>query len=216
MPDISLYAIVDADILPPVRLAAAARDAARGGATLLQYRDKHTPTRLMIERTRAILAALEGTGIPLLVNDRVDVALVAGAQGVHLGQDDMPPADARRLLGPDAIIGRTVKNADHARAIASEPVDYACIGGVYATSSKHNPEPPVGLAGFCELKAIIRTATPALPVGAIAGIDLARIAEVIHAGADGVALIGAIFREADHTAATRALRRAIDIARASA
>jgi thiamine-phosphate pyrophosphorylase len=182
---------------------------------LLQYRDKHATTRELIERAQHILEALTTTRVPLLINDRADVALIVGAAGVHLGQDDMTPREARRIVGEAAIIGRTVKNEAHAAAIATEAVDYACIGGVYVTHSKHNPDPPVGIAGFKALRAMIHAAKPALPIGAIAGIDLDRTQEIISAGADGIAVIGAIFREPDITHAAKALRRAIDIARAS-
>ena len=95
--------------------------------------------------------ALAGTGVPLIVNDRADVALAAGADGVHLGQDDLHPADARRLLGPGAVIGLTVKTPEQADALAGLPVDYGCIGGVFATVSKTNPAPPIGLAGLAAI-----------------------------------------------------------------
>ena len=112
--------------------------AARGGATIIQYRDKNSPTRLMVERARAIHAALRGTGVPLVVNDRIDVALAAGVEGVHVGREDMLVADARRLLGPDAIIGLTVKNEADAQAAIEADIDYACIGGLFETPAKHN------------------------------------------------------------------------------
>ena len=102
----------------------------------------------MIEEARAMKAVLAGTGVPLVINDRVDVALAAGADGVHVGQDDMAAADARRLLGPTAIIGLSIKSVALANAAPLEAIDYAGIGGVYATTSKDNPDPPIGVGGL--------------------------------------------------------------------
>ncbi len=208
--DYRLNAIVDARLADTANLADLACIAARNGATLIQYRDKTNATRAMIERARAIGAALAGTGVPFVVNDRVDVALAAGADGVHLGRDDMDAVAARSILGEAAIIGLTVKNDADAQVAIASPIDYACIGGVYETLSKHNPDPPVGLDGFARLRAMLLGAKPQLPVGAIAGIDAQRASEVVGAGADGVAVISAIFSEADPAAAARELRACVD------
>jgi thiamine-phosphate pyrophosphorylase len=208
--DLRLYAIVDTDNLGAENLAAFAGAAARNGATVMQYRDKHSGTRLLVERARAIHAALAGTGVPLLVNDRIDVALAAGVEGVHIGRDDMGAADARRLLGPDAIIGLTVKNEADAKAAIDAPIDYACIGGVFLTLSKDNPDAPVGLDGFRKLAGLIRAARPDMPIGAIAGMTLETAPETIRAGADGIAAIGALFKSGDVPEAVRAMRGAID------
>lgn len=210
-PDIRLYALADAS-LGAERLPALARAAAENGATLVQYRDKSAGTRVLIERVRAIREALAGTGVPLLVNDRVDVALAGGAEGVHLGREDMAPGEARALLGPAAIIGITVKSEADAHCAASPAVDYACIGGVFETLSKVNPDAPVGLDGLAHLRETIRGIRPDIPVGAIAGITLARIAPVVAAGADGVALISALFGAPDVPATARAFRLAVDAA----
>lgn len=210
--DYRLNAIVDGALRDVGDLAALARIAAGNGATIIQYRDKDASTRAMVGQARAILAALDGTGIPLVVNDRVDVALASGAAGVHLGRDDMDAETARRLLGGNAVIGLTVKNEADAEAAIAAPADYACIGGVFETLSKRNPDAPVGLDGFAALRRRIAAARPDLPVGAIAGIDEARAAAAVRAGASGVAVIGAIFRAPDAAAATRTLRRAVDAA----
>lgn len=210
--DHRLYAIVDDDNLKGRNLAELALQAALNGATLLQYRAKTAPTRAMVEAGRAIHAALAGTGVPLLVNDRIDVALAIGAEGVHLGEDDMDPADARRLLGPDAVIGLTVKRKADARRAITSPIDYATIGGVFATSSKVNDSPPVGLDGFRQLAALIRAEKPALTVGAIAGIEAGNAASVIEAGADGIAVISALFKARDIPAASRDLSAIVDAA----
>lgn len=214
--DYRLNAIVDGGLRDVGELAELAALAAQNGATVIQYRDKDASTRAMVAQAAAIREALAGSGAPLLVNDRIDVALAAGADGVHLGRDDMEAQTARRLLGPDAIIGLTVKNAADAAIAATAPIDYACIGGVFATLSKVNPDAPVGLDGFAALRARIAASRPDLPVGAIAGVDVARAGEVVRAGASGVAVIAGIFRAQDIAAATRALRQAVDAALAEA
>ena len=210
--DYRLNAIVDGSLRDVGDLATLARIAADNGATIIQYRDKQASTRELVGQARAIRMALAGTGVPMVINDRVDVALAAGADGVHLGRDDLDPATARRLLGPDAIIGLTVKNDADADAVLAAPVDYACIGGVFETLSKRNPDPPVGLEGFSRLRIRMLPARPDMPVGAIAGIGLARAVDVIRAGASGVAVISGIFRAPDIAASTRAMRQAVDAA----
>lgn len=208
--DIRLYVIVDPAIAQDRDLAELAAQAAAGGATLIQYRDKRVDTSQRVAEARRIRAALAGTGVPLLINDRVDIALAAGADGVHLGQGDMTPADARRLLGAQAIIGRTIKNTADVAALPDEPVDYACIGGVFATASKHNNAAPVGLDGLRHLRNQIRELAPTLPAGAIAGINIRNAADVIRAGADGIAVISAVIAAPDPRKAAADLRHIVD------
>jgi len=208
--DIRLNPIVDAGLADIGDLAKLAGLAARNGATLIQYRDKTNSTREMIIRAKAFRDALVGTGVPFVVNDRVDVAMAAGADGVHLGADDMDHVTARRLLGPAAIIGLTVKTPADADRAGRGAASYACIGGVFETLSKHNPDPPVGLNGFRRLRARLRVLDPKLPVGAIAGIGLERVPDVIAAGADGIAVISAIFRAPDIGRACDDFRRTVD------
>ncbi len=211
--DLSLYGIIDPQIARGRSLADLAGSAARSGMTLLQYRAKEADTRTMITDARAIHKALEGTGVPLLINDRVDVALACRAEGVHVGRDDMSPTDARRILGPNAIIGATIKSSKDIDALADAPISYACIGGVFATVHKDNPDAPVGLDGFRNLRREAAARLGQLPVGAIAGITLANLGDVIAAGADGVAVIGAIFGSENVGTATAALAAAIADAR---
>ena len=213
--DIRCHAILDPTRTRGRDLAEMARAAIAGGATLLQYRDKDASTREMIARARDILAAVAGSKVPLIVNDRVDVALAARAHGVHVGQDDMNPQDVRRLMGPDVIVGLTVKSPEHAAAVPAGLVSYVCIGGVFSTLSKHNPDPPVGLVGLSRLAERVRLKRPDLPVGAIAGITADNAGEVIAAGADGIAVISEIFMADDPTAATHALRAVVDAALAA-
>ena len=162
--DIRLYALVDPQRAGGYALPDLARRVVEGGATLVQLRDKLGSTREMVERARAIKAALAGTGVPLLVNDRVDVALAAGADGVHVGQDDMAAADARALLGPDATIGLSVKTVAQAAAAPLELLDYVCIGGVFATGSKDNTSAPIGVAGVRSILAALRARSADFPV----------------------------------------------------
>jgi thiamine-phosphate pyrophosphorylase len=210
--DLRLYALVDPERAGGRELAELARSVIAGGATLVQLRDKNSSTRQMVERARAIKTALASTDVPFLVNDRVDVALAAGADGVHVGQDDMAAADARRLLGPDAIIGLSIKTPDQVQAAAVELLDYVCIGGVFATSSKDNPDPPVGIGGFQTMASAMRARAPNLPVGAIAGIDESNAGAIVAAGADGIAVISALTLTADPSAAARRLRAIVDSA----
>jgi thiamine-phosphate pyrophosphorylase len=210
MIDLRLNAIVDPERANGRSLAELTRMVVAGGATLIQLRDKHGSTRRMIEEARAIKAVLAGSGVPLVINDRVDVALVAGADGVHVGQDDMPAEDARRLLGQKAIVGLSIKSIALANAAPLDVIDYAGIGGVYATTSKDNPNPPIGVAGLREIVAAFRARSKDFPVCGIAGIDASNAAPVIAAGADGVAVISALSMARDPEAAARELRRVVD------
>jgi thiamine-phosphate pyrophosphorylase len=212
MIDLRLNAIVDPERANGHSLAELTRLVVAGGATLIQLRDKLGSTRRMIEEARAIMSVLAGSGVPLVINDRVDVALAAGADGVHVGQDDMPAREARRLLGPQAIIGLSIKSVAQANAAPLDTIDYAGIGGVYATTSKDNPDPPIGVAGLRAIIAALRARKPGVPVCGIAGIDAGNAAPVIAAGADGVAVISALSMRDDPEAAARALRGIVDAA----
>lgn len=209
-PDLRVYAVLDPTRCRERPLAAMAAAAAQGGATLVQLRDKRTRTREVMAAARAVRAALEPFAVPLLINDRVDVALATGAAGVHLGQDDMAPEDARRLLGRKAIIGATVHHPEEADRLAPGIVDYAGIGPVFATASKASEVPPIGPAGLARLVARLRGRLSRLPCCGIAGITHLNAHEVIAAGADGVAVIADIFMADDVEAATRRLRAVVD------
>jgi thiamine-phosphate pyrophosphorylase len=211
--DLRLNAIVDPERSGGHDLADLARICAAGGATLVQLRDKLSGTRAMVETARAIKQALAPFHVPLVVNDRIDVALAAGAEGVHVGQDDMAVADARRLLGPGAIIGLSIKTVAEAEAAPVELLDYVGSGGVYATLSKQQKNAPIGPAGLAHIVAVFRRRAPKkLPLCGIAGIDESNAAAVIAAGAGGVAVISALSLARDPAAAARALRRIVDLA----
>ena len=208
--DLRLNAIVDPERANGRSLAELARMVVAGGATLIQLRDKHGATRRMIEEARAIKAVLVGTGVPLVINDRVDVALIAQADGVHVGQDDMRAEDARRLLGPKAIIGQSIKTVALARAAPLDVLDYAGVGGVYATASKDNPNAPIGVAGLRDIVMAFRARKRDFPIVGIAGIDAGNAAPVIDAGADGVAVISSLSMQDDPEVAARELRGIVD------
>ena len=207
MVDLRLYALLD----PAQRSARDLSEIARligGAATLVQLRDKHGTTRAMIEQAKAIKVALPD--VPLLINDRVDVALAAEADGVHVGWDDMEAGEARLLLGKSAIIGLSLKTIEQANAAPLEHLDYVAFGGVFATRSKDNPDAPVGLAGLHEIAAVVRKRAPRMAIAAIAGINASNAADVIAAGADGVAVISALSLAPDPKAAAQELRGIVD------
>lgn len=204
-PDLSVYAVLDPSRCRDRDPAALAAAAARGGATLLQLRDKTSGTRDLVALARAVKAALDPHGVPLLINDRVDVALAAGAAGAHVGQSDMAPADARRLLGPEAILGVTLHHVHEARGLEPGLADYAGMGPVFLTQSKDPGDPPLGPEGLGRLIEGVREQLSGLPCCGIAGIDHANAASVIEAGADGVAVISDIFMAGNVEEATARL-----------
>lgn len=175
----------------------------RGGATLIQLREKQMPALEFYQQ--AIAAVNEGLA-QLIINDRVDVAQAVGAHGVHLGQDDMPPDAARRLLGDQAIIGYSTHNVEQARQALSLPVDYIAIGPIFETASKTDTSPTLGLEGLRAVRNVVGDAQ----LVAIGGISHANAREVIEAGADSVAIISALLRDpAQITSATRALLQSL-------
>jgi len=208
--DLRCYAIVDPEVSGGHDLVELCLALAAGGVTLVQLRDKLSDTRVMVERARAIKAALGH--VPLLINDRVDVALAIGADGVHIGWDDMAPEDARRLLGPDAIIGLTINSPQCADATSLDLIDYAGIGGVYGTTSKATKNAPIGLAGLARVIEALHRRTPGFLTCGIAGINAANAAPVIDAGADGVSVISALSLAEDPHAAAQEMLRVVDAA----
>ena len=209
--DLRLYAIVDPEHAGGHALPDLARALARGGATLIQLRDKMSDTRRMVELARAVKAVLP-CDVPLIVNDRVDVARDAGADGVHLGQDDMSVEEARKLLGPAPFIGLSIKTVEQAEAAPLGILDYVGIGGVFGTTSKNNPNPPIGTDGLRRIVRVFRDRIGNFPMCAIAGINACNAADTIAAGADGVAVISALSLAPDPAAAARELRAIVDAA----
>ena len=173
---------------------------AEGGATLVQLRDKHTPALHLYEQAQSALRVARQHGVQLIINDRIDIALAVGAAGVHVGQDDLPPDAARRLLGDEAIIGYSTHTLEQAIAVARLPIDYLAIGPIFQTSTKDDLSPVVGLEG---LRAV-RRATLSLPLVAIGGITRTNAPEVINAGADSVAMIRGLLSNPAEISATLA------------
>jgi thiamine-phosphate pyrophosphorylase len=178
--------------------------AVAGGVTIVQLRDKDAGDAALIAAARALRAALLPLGVPLIVNDRVAVALAAGADGVHIGQDDGDPAAARARLGPDALIGLSVTRAAEIGTVDAGVVDYVGLGPLFATATKADAAPALGLAGARAIAA--RLPVPWIGIG---GIDAHNAADVMGAGAAGVAVVSAICAAADPTPAAADLRRAI-------
>lgn len=207
--DLRLYALLDPAVAGGHTLTDLAARIATS-ATLVQLRDKLGSTRVMVAEARSLRAVLALAGVPLLINDRVDVALAAQAAGVHIGQDDMAPEDARALLGHAAIIGLSLQSVAHAQAAPLEMLDYVAIGGVYASTSKDSPKPPIGLAGLREIVNAVRARKADFPICAIAGINAGNAADVIAAGANGVAVISALSLSDDPGKAAQDLRAVVD------
>jgi thiamine-phosphate pyrophosphorylase len=206
-----VYLITDRRIAGGRPILEIVRAAIAGGATVVQLREKEASTREMIELGRALLAITRAAGVPLIVNDRVDVALAIEADGVHVGQEDMPAALTRRLIGPHRILGVSAATVAEAEQAVRDGADYLGVGDVYGTPSKPDAGPPIGLEG---LAAIARAV--AIPVVAIGGITPENAAATIDAGAVGVAVISAIVGAPDPAAAARRLRQAVDRQRGAA
>jgi len=160
-----------------------------GGASLIQLRDKISSPREFYRQAAAALQVAHHHGARLIINDRVDIALALKADGVHLGQTDVPLEPARHLLGKEAIIGFSTHNAEQARLAIALPVDYLAFGPIFPTRSKDNPDPITGLTALEEAVTI----KASLPLVAIGGIKLENVLEVLKAGADAVAVISELF-----------------------
>lgn len=210
--DLRLYAIVDPENAGGHDLVDLARAVAAGGATLVQLRDKVNDTAHMVEEARALKAALTPFDVPLIVNDRVDVALAAEADGVHVGQDDMAVEEARRMLGPAPFVGLSIRTVEQAAAAPLALLDYVGIGGVYSTTSKNGGKSPIGLDGLRRVVQVLRARIGNFPTCGIAGITAANTEPVIAAGADGVSVISALSHGPDPQAAARQLRVIVDAA----
>ncbi len=180
--------------------------AVMGGADTVQFRQKSGPLRARLYELKSTVDTCRAAGVPVLVNDRVDLALASGADGVHLGQDDLPIAEARRILGDDAIIGATASTVEEAKRAEDAGASYIGFGPVFATTSKANPQP---IRGLHALEEAVRGVS--VPVIAIAGITAARIPSVMGTGAHGVAVMTAVSLASDPAAAVGELREAIDV-----
>jgi thiamine-phosphate pyrophosphorylase len=194
--DLSLYLVTDEDLARGRDIVELVARAIDGGVTCVQVRAKSLETRTLLDRVRAVRAVAAPRGVPVLVNDRLDVALVADADGVHLGQDDLPAAEARRLLGPERILGVTAGDPEAARRAEAAGADYIGTSAVYPTATKADAGPGIGLAA---VRAIVSAV--GIPVVGIGGIGPAQAAAVIAAGAAGIAVVSAIVSAPDPRAA---------------
>ncbi|MBC7349161.1 MAG: thiamine phosphate synthase [Candidatus Aminicenantes bacterium] len=207
LPDLTLYLVTDRRLAGNRPLTEVVLQAVAGGVTMVQLREKECSSREYLELALALKKLLP-PGIPLIINDRLDVALAASADGLHLGQNDLPPEVARRYLGSGAIIGLTVERPEQLAAAENLPVDYVGISPVFLTPTKTDTGPAWGLEGL----ALARKQTRR-PLVAIGGINETNVAGVIRAGADGLAVVSAICAAPDPKLAARKLRQLIEEAR---
>lgn len=203
--DYSLYLVTDRGLSRGRTNCEIVREAIAGGVTCVQLREKNCGTREFIEEARLLKEVLQPLCIPLIINDRLDVALAVGAEGLHLGQQDMAITDARRLAGSSLIIGISAESlADAVRAEAAG-ADYIGISPVFATATKNDTAAPLGLAGIRRIRAAV-----SLPLVGIGGIDVDNAAAVLAAGADGLAVVSAIVAADCPRTAASALKQKID------
>lgn len=184
---LKLYLVTDRDLSLGRPLEEIVSEAVAGGVTMVQLREKDAATGEFVELGRRLMSLLKPLGVPLIINDRVDVALAVDADGVHIGQSDMSYADARRLLGPEKIIGLSVENFEDLESANTLDVDYIGISPVYGTPTKTDTAEPFGLEGL--RKAVEMSVHPTVAIG---GMNVATVGEVIAAGTDGVAVVSAI------------------------
>lgn len=182
-----LYLVTDRPLSLGRPLEEIVAEAVAGGVTMVQLREKEAPTGEFVALAKSLKALLAPLGVPLIINDRVDVALAADADGVHIGQSDMSYEDARRLLGEDKIIGLSVENFDDLAVANTLDVDYVGISPVYGTPTKSDTAEPFGLEGL--RKAVAMSVHPTVAIG---GMNASTIGEVMAAGTDGVAVVSAI------------------------
>jgi thiamine-phosphate pyrophosphorylase len=202
--DYTLYLVTDTGISLGRTPTQVVEAAIRGGVTVVQYREKSASTRRMMEEARELRQLCRAAGVPFIVNDRIDVALAVDADGVHVGQDDMPAPLARKLIGKGRILGVSAGDVDEARKAEEQGADYVGASPVFATPTKPDAPPPVGVEGLRRMAGAV-----SIPVVAIGGMNAENARSIILAGAAGVAVISAIVGARDVEAAARAIREAI-------
>ncbi|MBT2773659.1 thiamine phosphate synthase [Halomonas sp. ISL-60] len=199
--DLSLYLVTDATLCRNIGLEQTVEEAVMGGVTIVQLRDKHASDEHMIAQAKRLKAVLAGTGVPLIINDRLQVALESQADGLHVGQSDAAVQEARRVLGEQAIIGLSINTIAQLQATPFELLDYVGIGPVFATESKQDHAQPIGFGGLASLV----KACP-LPSVAIGGLKANHAISVQRAGANGLAVISAICGQPNPYQAARAFQ----------
>ena len=200
---LALYAVTDRNCLGGRRLADAVEAAIRGGVTMVQLREKHIDRRDFLAEAEELARICRDFGVPFIVNDDVEIALLSHADGVHLGQDDTDAREARRILGKDAVIGVTARSADEAVAAEAVGADYLGVGAVFGTATKTDTR-NIGIDG---LRAITRAVR--IPAVAIGGVKPSNISALAGSGASGVAVVSAIFGADDIESACRELKAAV-------
>lgn len=202
--DYTLYLVTDAGLSlgrPHVQVV---EDAVRGGVTVVQYREKSAGTRQMIEEARELRQLCKAAGVPFIVNDRIDIALAVDADGVHVGQDDMPASLARRLIGKGRILGVSAGSLEEARKAEADGADYIGASPIFATPTKTDAPAPLGVEGLRQLARVV-----SIPVVAIGGINAGNARSMMTAGAAGVAVVSAIVAAQNVEAAAKEIRTAM-------
>jgi thiamine-phosphate pyrophosphorylase len=209
--DLAVYLITDPVLVGVRGVLETVEAAIAGGATMIQLRDPEAKTRPLVEEARAILALTRAADIPFIVNDRIDVALATGADGVHVGQADMTVADARKLIGPEPLLGLSITSEADLDVSDLNGVDYLGVGPVFQTSTKPDAAPPINVGGLEAIATRTR-----IPIVAIGGLHAGNAADAIAAGASGIAIVSAICAAPDPEAATRELVEIVREARRAA
>ena len=197
-----LHLVTDRSLSQGRPLVEVVAEAVAGGVTCVQLREKDCSTREFLQEALALKELLQLLKVPLIINDRVDIALAVGADGVHLGQSDMPISHARRLLGPNCLIGISAESVDHAVEAEQQGADYIGISPVFSTPTKTDTAPALGLEGIRQIRELVR-----IPLVGIGGINLTNARQVLASGADGVAMVSAIMAAASPRLAAKAIRR---------
>jgi thiamine-phosphate pyrophosphorylase len=206
--DYRLYLVTDRGLCLGRDLLDVVAQAVAGGVTVVQLREKDAGTREFVDLGRALVALLAPLGVPLLINDRLDVAQAVGAAGVHLGQGDMPVAEARRILGPGAVLGLSIEDLGQLREAEALPpglVDYYGVSPIYPTPTKTDTGPGWGLTGLAQARAVVAQGS-GRPLIAIGGVHAGNAAAVLRAGADGLAVVSALCSAPEPRLAARELR----------
>ena len=201
-----LYLVTDPDLCAEHGVVETVRDAVRGGVTIVQLRDKMAKTSSLVEIGKALLHVLASTGVPLIINDDVEAAIACGADGIHVGQDDLDVVQVRHKVGRDKIVGLSVETAEAALIVDAGIVDYIGISPIFATKTKSDHKPPIGFDGLINI-----VASSPVPSVAIGGLNANHCKKVFAAGAAGIAVVSAICGKNDPFKATVAIRQQIDL-----
>lgn len=206
--DYSLYLVTDRALSRGRRTFEIVKAAVQGGVTCVQLREKDCNTREFIDQALAVKDFLKTSGIPLVINDRLDVAQAVGADGIHLGQSDMPFSMAKAIVGNSMFIGISAESVDDAIQAEKEGADYIGVSPIYKTPTKTDTAPPIGLTGLREIRKAVN-----IPLVGIGGLNVSNVYDVIKNGGDGVAIVSAIVSADDPEESSRALKSIIDRAK---